>query len=280
MKIFGRMWLAIGLISVGLGLCLLILATSVGFRIDGGDTYSFDESYANIRSLDIQIDYGEVNIVEGDTFMVSSDSLLEDGEFESVVSDGVWTIKESINKKVNIFGWRIPMLTFFGSDFLQEITITLPKGFVAEDVHLELGAGSLKADVIRSNTGDFEVDAGEIIIKQLEVSQESNYKIGTGHISLENVEVNNITIECGIGYVNIEGIVIGENKVSCDIGAVNLELIGNPKEYSYKIDSDIGNAIINGRSYHHKNINRKSNEMDRGSFDIECDIGQITLDID
>lgn len=279
MKIFGRVWLAIGLISVGLGICLLILATSVGLRIDGRDTYSFDESYANVKSLDIQFDYGEVNIVEGDTFMVSSDSLLEDGEFESVVLDGVWTIKESINQKINIFGWKIPMLTFSGTDFLQEITITVPKGFIAENVHLELGAGVLKADVIRSNTGYFEVDAGEMSINQLEVSQESSYKIGTGYISLEDVEVNNITIDCGIGYVDIAGIVNGDNKVSSDIGAVNLDLVGDSDDYAYRIDSGIGNAIINGKGYHHKNFSRKSNKIYRGSFDIECNIGQITLDI-
>lgn len=280
MKLFTRICLGIGLVSIGLGIgCLILAAGSRRHSFRDVPTYSREESFTGIHSLDIRIDYGDVSVVEGDGFRINAKRLYEEVEFDAYVSDGVWIIKQDMEGVFDLFGFTIPFRFETGDvDYTPDIEITVPRGFSAENIYLELNAGRTEAEVIRSGKGTFKVDAGELRINELKIPEESSYTVDAGHISLNNVEVGNITVDCGIGYVEIAGFVTGDNRITCDVGKVNMELDGNPKQYSYDIDSDIGNVIIDGKSYHRRKINSDSVDKTEGSFLLECDIGNITLD--
>lgn len=278
MRAFGKVWLGIGLISIGVGICLLILAGATGFSFRNVPTFSVSESYGNdIKSLDFQINYGVVKLVEGSEFSIEGSHLYDDGGFSSEVKDGVWTIRENGNDRIEVFGFNIPVVSVFGNHFEPHITITVPRNFTAEDIRLELGAGRLEADRIIADTGSFIVDAGELEIEQLKVAEESKYNVGAGYMKLNNIEANNVAVDCGLGYINMEGSITGKNEISCGVGRVNLQLNGDPEEYSYEVDSDLGNVVVNGKDYV-GSIDRSSEE-ELGSFDMKCGIGNITLDI-
>lgn len=279
MKLFGKIWLGIGLISFGLGLCLLILAGVSGFSLRKEATYSFAEGYEQeIKSLDFDIDYGHVKLLLGDKFSIDADGLFEEGSFESVVKNGVWTIRNVSYDKVNVFGWRIPVITIFGDRYEPDIVITIPKDFVADDITLNLGAVRLEAERLRSNTGKFQIGTGDANIEQLEVTEKSSFDVGAGSMRLNRVDIRNITVDCGVGYISLEGKITGKNEVTCGVGKVKMDLEGDIEGYSYDIQSGIGSVTVNGKNYV-GSVDRNAKKEALGSFEMECGIGNITLDI-
>lgn len=281
MRTFGKVWVGIGLIAIGLGIVLLILAAGSerGWRSDI-PTYSMEESYRDVETLDIKIAYGEVTIKEGDNFHIEGNNLHENG-FESYVSDGIWSIREDEGDYYEIFGIQLPTnrIIQWEEEYLPEIIITIPEGFIAEHISLDIGAGYIRADTIRAKSGLFTVGAGKMDIDQLQVSEESEYHVGAGEMVLQQLKVNDITVEGGVGSIVMEGIITGGNSVSCGIGSIDMSIDGDIDDYSYKINSGIGSIRVNNKSYH--NIERQiiKNEDARNRIDLDCGIGKITVEI-
>lgn len=279
MKAFGKIWLGVGLISFALGVCLLILAAASGFTMRKGATYSFEEGYEQeIKSLDFQIDYGHVEFLEGDEFSIDADGLYEDGSFESAVEDGVWTIREKSHSQIKVFGFHMPAISIFGDRFEPDIVITIPKDFTAEDIRMNLGAVRWEAKSLKSETGSFIIGTGEAFIEQLEIADRSSFEVGAGYMEIGRAELSNITVDTGVGYFNLEGIVTGESKVDCGVGKVRMDLDGDIEGYSYDIETGIGNVKVNGKNYF-GSIDRNAQKDFLGSFDMECGVGNITLEI-
>lgn len=279
MKTFIKVCLVLGFTGIGIGIILLIPVFANGFTMRDISTYSFEESFEDVESLDISIDFGYVTIIRGDEFRVEADHLLDRIDFTAEAENGVLTINHEVDDKINFFDFNIPSVYVFGDYFEPEITIMIPEDFVADDIYLELNAGRMEVDDLRSKTGSFNVSAGEIVINHLVLSGESAYRVGTGHMKLEQIDAKDITVDCGIGYIDIEGRLTGDNYISCDIGRVRLELEGDKEDYSYEADIKLGNAVINGDSYNNARYNQKSEGEEAGSFTMDCGIGNITLDI-
>ncbi len=279
MRMFTKVWLGIAFVAIGIGAAILVIATASGASIEDIPTYSYAESYENVKSLDIEIGFGSVRIVEGDTFSVDAKRLPKDS-MESRVTDGTWIIREDAGRYVNVFGIPISTGNLFHwrSNLAPEITITVPEGFTAEDITLKVSAGDVKVDIIRAATGEFNVSAGRLTVRQLEISDESSYVVGAGQIKLEQSIVKNITVDCGVGEVSIQGSITGDNKIVCNVGSVDLWLDGEEEDYSYEIEANIGNVSIDNRSYH--NISNKI--INRGTakneFFLNCEIGNISVD--
>lgn len=280
MRAFIKVCLVISLTAIILGCALLIIAVGNGYSIRDEQRYSFDESYDGVEAIDINIQYGDVRITEGDSFSIKTRDLFIDRDFTSQVSDGVWEITEKGIHEVNFFGLRLPVASAYGEDYLPDIYITVPEGFEAEELDISIGAGRLRSDNINARTGSFNVDAGEMIINGLTVPEGSDYSIGTGHMEISDLKAGDISIDCGIGYIEVEGTVIKDNRVKCDIGSVRMELDGDDDDYSYEIGTDIGSIHINGKSYLGKRRNRNIDGGELGSFRLDCGIGSISLDFE
>lgn len=277
MKTFLKVWLAISLIAIGFGIGILIIAIGQGATYkESIETYSFSESYDGIENINFEIDYGKVDIIEGDSFSIDAKRILEDG-LESYVQDGTWYIREDYDH--NIFGFRFSMQRLFSwhENLTPRITITLPSDFKAKDFTLHVGAGAVEVEKIEALTGDLSVDAGRLKINQLKLEEESKYYIGTGEMVLEKVTANNAVIDCGVGNVEIEGRLTGDNEITCGVGRISLKLDGDRDDYDYEISAGIGNVVIDGRSYH--NIDRQAiNNSADNSLTMDCGIGNITVD--
>lgn len=280
MKTFLKVWLGIGLISIGFGVALLAIAFASGASWDDTATFTtINESYKGVESIDIDISYGKVNIENGETFSVSAENILE-GELESYVESGIWYVKEDESAYSNFFGIDFPVRSFFnwGEHSTPNITITIPEDFVSEDFTLKVSAGSVVAKEVNAVTGKFEVDAGRMEISQLTITDSTRCEVGTGEMILKDVNANDVTADCGVGNMEIDGVISGKNRVTCDIGNVDLVLDGDAEDYSYQVSCDIGNIEIDGKSY--KGIDNKSIEHNNAdnSIYLECDIGKINVE--
>lgn len=283
MKTFTKVWLGIGLLAIMFGIGLLILTAASGATWRDIPTYSVKEGYDNVKSLDIQIGYGEVYIEEGDEFFINAEQLMEDDGFESYVTEeGTWVIDEpGNNNNFNLFGMRFPVRQLFqwnDDNLAPKIVITVPKGFIAREVSIDIAAGILETDVIRAEEGTFSVEAGEMKINQLQVTGKSQYSVGAGYMKLDGVNANNITVDCNMGNIEIDGAITGDNYISCGVGNIGMDLYGSEKDYSYEVESGIGNVSIDGEEYHNIGGRKIGNGDAVNSFSLDCGIGKISVD--
>jgi len=281
MKTFGKVWLGIGLLALGFGIGILALSFANGGPWRDVPTYSLDESYDGIEAIDIQIGYGEVTIVQGDQFHIKAENLPEES-FEAYVTDKTWIIRKDPDNFVDLFGKEFSLRSLFWweDDLKPEITITIPQDFVATDFFFELAAGRAEIDKVHANKGRFSVEAGFIKINQIELTGSSKYYVGTGGMIINQMKVNNITVDCGVGDVNMEGIITGDNVITCGVGNIEMYLSGNVEDYSFQVDSGIGRVKINEESYHNTAGKRIVSEGAVNNIQLESGVGSIAVEIE
>ena len=276
MKTFTKIALSIALISIGLGIGILLIAGVRGSSIRYTPTISLEDTVRDVKGLDIDVDLGEVIITSGDDFHIEAKNLYNKEDLRSQVINGVWKINKMSGESISIFGFDIPISIGIRNFKTPGIQITVPEGFVAENINIILDAGRLKAKDLHANTANFAVDAGSIEIDGLVVENESKYYVGAGQINLKQVDIKNIHVECDVGAVIMEGIISGDNEIQCDVGSIKLNIDDNMDLYSFDIDSDLGNVIINNKKYHSYS-NKKDRNDYKGSYRLNVEIGSITM---
>ncbi len=230
---------------------------------------TFAATYQNVKAVDIDIEYGEVNIITGDTFSVDAIRLPKDG-IEVSVKDGIWRIEEQGRYDIG----------FWNNRRAPKITITIPEDFTADYFNLVVNAGDVEVDKIVAAEGEFNVSAGRLAIDELNITNESSYTVGAGQIQLNNVAANNITANCGVGELVIKGTITGDNDITCSIGKIDMDLSGEENDYSYDVNVSIGNVTIGRESYHNVTNKIINNSNAANNFSLNCEIGNITVDFD
>lgn len=277
MKTFTKISLSIALISIGLGIGLLLVARGRDGSIPYTSTFSMEDTVRDVKALDIRMDFGEVFITPGDEFSIEAKNLYGKDNLKSHVSDGVWVISHKTSESFSLFGFDIPISIGIRNFKTPSIQITIPEGFMAEDINISIDTGRLKAENLHADRSHFTVDAGSLEIDGLVVDKESRYFVGAGQIHLKQVDIKNIKVECDLGAVNMEGIVVGDNEILCNVGTITLDIDDDMNLYSFDIDSDLGSVIINNKRYRYfSNIN--DNIKYKGSFRLNVDVGNITMD--
>ncbi len=282
MKTFTKVWLGVALIAIGIGAAILVIAIVSGASLKDLPTMSYEESYSDVTSIDMDIEYGEVKLVKGDIFSIDATQIPENGLESYVDTDGTWVIRQDIedHNSMDFFGIHFSMghIWSWNRDLNPRITITVPRDFVAEDISLVIKAGDVQVDRIQATTGSFNVSAGRLVVEELNITEDSNYIIGAGSIDLKNVTVRNITVDCGVGDIAIEGNVFGDNEVTCNVGSVKMDINGNKEDYSYDISSSIGNIDIDNNSYHNISKRMINNDDAENNLSLNCEIGKISVD--
>ncbi len=282
MKTFLKVWLSISLIAIGFGIGLLILAAASGASFKDVPTFSLNESYQDVKRLDVEVNYGNVEIVRGNEFSIFAENLVDEG-MESYVTEGTWVIKEYNREMINFFGIKVPVwdvvhIDGWGDDFDPKIIITVPEDFVAENVSFKIAAGSAKIEEINALTGDFKVETGELKIEELTISNKSSYSIGAGNMILKNMTAKDITVDCGLGNVEISGSISGDSDISCGVGRVDVNLNGDDDDYTYDVSSGLGNVVIDGDKYNSISNKIIKNESTENKITLDCGVGNIRVE--
>ena len=285
MKTAVKMCLAVACCAIGIGIVVLIISAFV-IKGNGGISrdynYQMQDTVTGVKSLDIDINYGEVKIQEGDTFSVSVHNMMEDS-FHSKVVNGVWNISNELDSRnsISLFGWNIPINIFgngWNSNYTPKVIITLPQEFIAESMYISIESGSLKAEELYSQRAALQVGAGEMKINRFFTENDSKYQVGAGKLEIREIKADGVEIICGVGGVNITGEITGNNYVNCGVGEIKMNLMGKEEDYSYDVDCGIGEVTVNDR--HYGGIGRSEYTRTQSSkhyFELECGIGSIQL---
>ncbi len=274
--------LAIGIISAVVNLVFGIVSFSSGrtitrthftdkhvFSEEDWDTVDFDESFSDVKSLNIDNSTGELRIKTGDTFRVEAENVLDGFEAE-VKSNGELCVTD------NESGFR-----FFGFHFNginnpnSKITVYVPANFLAEEVKIESGAGSVSIDSLNTDYLYLSAGAGNIKGSSI-VANKVKMEGGVGSVNFNDVTFNDADFNCGVGSVNISGVMHGDNKFECGVGSVDLNLTGNIGDYDLNIDSGVGNIRVNGDKVRE---NEYRNRPAANSIEVDGGVGDVNIDI-
>lgn len=308
MKTFYKVCLRVALVVIGLGILLTIIGVTSGgtlnnakfgtkfihrttntdknnvdFNVDfdtdsdvSGE-YALTESYQDVKSLDFDINFGDVTIQNGSEFKIEGG---DSRYFTSQVINGVWTIDEKDHIGFNVFGLHFGDGGINVGDYDGDVTITLPQNFQADSIKLKMGAGEIWADQLKGNEVSIDVGAGDVNIENLYAYTRSEIKVGAGNVNVDTADIKDVTINCGLGNVEINGKIIGKNSVDCGVGEVTLDLVGKETDYNYYVDSGVGDVIINEDTYSMSSSTKKVTDGAVYEFDIKCGVGNIDLSIE
>ncbi len=210
----------------------------------------FSKTFEDVESLYVDCGMSDTHVAVGDAFRVDARNLgrfalrcqLEDGRLTVVCKPGRGF--GSLRR-----GEKVPV-----------VTITLPKDFVAEDVVLEVGMGTLSADRLHARNAYATVGMGEMILRDFSSDGGS--------------------IECGMGSVEIHGAVTGSQTVDCGMGSVEMFLEGDPGEYDYSVSVGMGEVSVAGEDGAGlgKSFSRSTGAAN--CFSIDCSMGAVDIDIE
>lgn len=281
MKTFTKIWLGIALVALGFGIILMIIVIASGGSVANLPTVSYQESYTGITDVDMDIEYGRVRVMKGDTFSIHAEDIPENS-LEAYVDNGTWVVRQNHDHVFHIFGAKFHLDDFRywkWWDYEEpKITITIPEDFTAGSFKFDIGAGDVEIEEVMASKADFMVSAGRLVIGHANISDQSNYEVGAGGIELKDLQANDISIDCGVGGVSIKGIITGNNDITCGVGNVELRLNGKEEDYSYEIESGVGSIKVGNHRYTGISDKKITNNGKAGVFRLDCSVGNITVD--
>lgn len=298
MKSFYKVCMKVALGIIGLGIILAIIGISSGaswsslnvgparlheriINIENNNNTNdiINESYSDVKSIDIDIHYGEVSILQGDEFAIEA-SNINRKHLKSYVDGDTWRVKDAGNFKINFFGIHIGDSGVDFNNGRSLITIYIPKNFNGEKINIKLGAGKINIEQLSGDEIKLDVGAGNMLVNNLKAYKEADLAVGAGEINIDNIEAKDTNFECGMGNITINGVLKGDSKVECGVGQISMYLDGEEEDYNYYIDSGVGNVIINKDEYSFTSSTKKVNDNAKGDFDINCGVGNVTIIVD
>ena len=205
-------------------------------------------SYKDINSIKSNVYAGSIHLKKGtgtDVITVESIDINEKLGFRAFEKDGILylTSNKKIKKSNNIGKGTI--------------TVTIPENMAFNEIELNMKAGKLKADQIRTN--NLEVNAG------------------AGEVNILDFQAEQAEFVCGAGSVTASGDAGRKLEADCGVGELLLNLKGVKEDYNYDLECGIGEIRCADESYSGFGKDYTIDNHAAKNMEIECGIGQITV---
>lgn len=265
-------------IMIALGIIVVIISVGLGARWTGSlyneKVMDFSQEYSGINSLNINVHYGKLTIVQGSSFKVEARNVSEQG-FVCKNDNGTLVLNDNRGRFLGLFDVNIN----FGWDddtFGSTVTVTVPKDFNGDSIRLETGAGKIEASGLSANSINLTVGAGDMSINGIS-TQKLSLDAGVGHAGIENADVQNADIQSGVGKIDFQGKIAGRSKVHSGVGEIEINLDGDYSGYYYKVKTGVGHVNIDNHSFSAAGDTSYGNASSPNSFDIDCGVGNISI---
>ena len=250
--------IGIGVVLGGIGLLLggrmgdLPVGLRFGFppRIWGSDTVEAD--YNNIYTLDFQFEAMDVQIKEGDGFSIRAERV-NSRRFSTYQDGSKWIIRcDNRSSGLNRINW--------GNSWDKKaprVVVTVPRGFTADRLDLEMGMGFLVADGLSADHSDIY--------------------LGMGEMDLVDFSSGNCELEVGMGSLTLDGKLTGKGDVTCGMGSVELLLQGRESDYGFDASVGMGSVNIGLHSIDGLGGAMTINTGAPNFFAVDCGMGSVDI---
>ncbi len=254
-------------------ICIAKAGGANGMAMNGSGLDLQSEYDAEITSIKIELNIGNVKIKRGETFAIDATNMNKK-TFSSFVDDDVWTIKDNGNG-FQVFGFDIPFLDNNNSNY--SVVIYVPDDFKPEDLSIKLGAGRVELCDMEATNVVFEMGAGELFANQLVIKERSDLHVGAGKIGIKDLTASSVDLDCGLGEMDIKGDIRGESKASCGLGHISLRLSEPESRYEFKVSCGLGSVKLNKASYSFISDSKIKGDDAEYYFKVECGMGSVEV---
>lgn len=232
-KIIKYFALLLAVLIVVSAVCAVVNGLSFVANIFGGKEIEIGEMQYytvedDIHSLEFDIDAARIDIMKGEKLAVKSN--IEDITVRN--DNGTLVVKD-----------RHFMAVYSGEAVVE---ITVPDGFVFQNVSISTGANMLYADSVAANEVDIDFGAVTAEIKDLVAKKECDIDTGAGKVVIGNCDVHDLDLDIGAGKFELSGILYGDCRIDMGVGNAEIELVGAADDYCFEVHKGVGNIRIAG----------------------------------
>lgn len=223
---------------------------SQGSSVQGEKKYV--QEFKNIRSLDIEVAYAEVEVkkIQGDVVTVDTSKLNSKRRDALLVNTEEGELK--LESRGSDFWLKINETKDAG-----RIVIGIPQDARYEEASFDVGAGRLQIEDISAGSLKINVGGGEAVIGRFQADE--------------------LDAECGAGKMTFNGIVNRDADVSCGVGEVKLNLTDSQDNYNYELECGIGRLKVGNDSYTGLGSSRSIDNGANKKVEISCSVGKVEV---
>ena len=276
-----RVWkivLIVALVLFVVGLALTAVSVMTGGSVSRIKTNvairAVDEVFINekITDLDFDLSSGILRIVEGDVFRVEAKNIAEE-YFVCEVNGGKLRVAEDFREAPSFNVARGLNLL----EYTPEITITIPSGFIADSVTLDIAAGRGEIENLVADKIAVKVAAGECRIDNIE-AREADFDIAAGSFTAYSMDIDDCDLDIVAGNVYMGGLINKKADIDCSAGSIELQLSGLQEDYSFDINVGAGRISVGSNRYSGVSSSTVLTGKSGGAkIDLSCTAGDIIV---
>lgn len=209
-------------------------------------------SLHQIESIKMEIDRGDVEIKQGDTFALTVEHLSEDNYVVST-DDGILHVRYDADTNFSLFHFS------FGEEE-PVFTLTIPQGHTLDDITIESKLGDVTVENVSTNNMDITQHMGDIDCIQVSCSGKIDLDEKMGDVTYKGKKSSNLSID---------------NKM----GEIDIEIYDTQADYHYDLETSMGDIEINDQETGGMNAHESGGDAN-AKYQITANnsMGDITLE--
>lgn len=247
-----------------------------GGKGGGGELVSFSQDIDSFTSIDVDLDYYDVDLVPSDKFAVEGAYLSKEGKPLIEVRNDTLTVKDNEHIGINI-NIDLPGLISYSNH--PNIIIYYPENtklknvviqcdssdlslenLTAEQAEFDLEFGKLELSGIAANNITIEMDSGECSLKGIKAAEKLDISNNFGKTSLEDAEMRILKIDADSGDVTLTNTAFDSGALTLDMGKLTAK---GAISKGLKVESNSGEVNVEGKL--------------TGLTDIKSDMGKVSV---
>ena len=205
----------------------------------------------------------ELQVSDDDSFRVEADGMRK---FQGYVEDNMLVIRGTSKANSNSEG-----------NLSGSISLYIPAGYSFDNVTLDLGAGSLSVEELRTDNLEANVGAGKMDFTRLNADQ-ATLDCGAGQLIVEELNSRVVEISVGMGSVRLTGDVTESLTGECSMGELKLTLAGAQTDFNYDLSCGMGEMKVGENSYNGMANEKQINNRAVKDMQLECAMGSVKVE--
>ena len=222
------------ILSAGYGILIAIGVINKQENKISENLITISDNIDEISTLKLDIKASDLQIKNGKKFEVKTNN----SNIKYSNENGKVSVKEE-----GMFKWHL------GKNYEGTVIIYLPEDMEQiEEVKMDIGAGTIFIENLKTKNLYFELGAGNVTIDSMTVSKKMRLNGGAGNIEINSGKIANADVDLGVGKTTIKSDFTGNSKIDTGIGELNLDLTLPKEDYKINVNKGIGEIRFNGKS--------------------------------
>lgn len=222
------------ILSAGYGILIAIGVINKQENKISENLITISDNIDEISTLKLDIKASDLQIKNGKKFEVKTNN----SNIKYSNENGKVSVKEE-----GMFKWHL------GKNYEGTVIIYLPEDMEQiEEVKMDIGAGTIFIENLKTKNLYFELGAGNVTIDSMTVSKKMILNGGAGNIEINSGKIANADVDLGVGKTTIKSDFTGNSKIDTGIGELNLDLTLPKEDYKINVNKGIGEIRFNGKS--------------------------------